>query len=272
MHYEERKPPKELQPYVKCFWTLNRTYDENDSAEVLWPDGCYEMIFHFGSAYQVKGQELPVAFLIGSLTKYHVLEAEGQIKLFGIRLKPWGLKRFVNEHLKGLKDRFVPLEDLLNSGEIARLTHQLEEIPFDDAFNALSQFMIDEIEHYPMDNQLLAQVSRIYDNPIETDLSEVIEKSHYSKRQFERKCSDLTGLTPKKLSKVARFNQVRLRIFFNPTVHLHDCMHEFGYFDYAHFSKEFKESLGITPKEYQQWIFNQFNQPRDDVAFLQEEE
>ncbi|AIE59049.1 hypothetical protein BMMGA3_02935 [Bacillus methanolicus MGA3] len=48
MRYEERRPDVKLQPFVKWFWYLERTYAEPDSREIIWPDGCHEMIFHFG--------------------------------------------------------------------------------------------------------------------------------------------------------------------------------------------------------------------------------
>lgn len=35
MRYEEKKPPAALEPYIKCFWYLNREYDESDNEEVL---------------------------------------------------------------------------------------------------------------------------------------------------------------------------------------------------------------------------------------------
>ncbi|MFN2744003.1 helix-turn-helix domain-containing protein [Bacillus sp. z60-18] len=85
---------------------------------------------------------------------------------------------------------------------------------------------------------------------------------------------ELTGLSPKKLSKAARFNQVRLRIFFTPEIDLHDCMHEFGYYDYAHFSKDFKECIGLIPNEYRNWMLEKMNREQhkhENVVFLQDE-
>ncbi|WP_349408962.1 helix-turn-helix domain-containing protein [Pseudalkalibacillus sp. SCS-8] len=271
MKYEERKPPKELEPYVKCFWLLHREYDERDDEEVLWPDGCIEMIFHFGASYQVKGKPMETSFLIGTLTHYHIIKAMGTIKLFGIRLKPWGLKYFKDLNVKELKDGFIALKDVFRSDKVNQLEQKLAHASFEEGLPHLESFLLKGLSHNELDPVFLSTLEEIYEDPKGTDIQSVVEKSHYSKRQYERKCSDWTGLTPKKLSKVARFNQVRLRIFFDPDVDLHDCMYEFGYFDYAHFSKEFKESLGLTPKEYQRWILDKANKPKEDVVFLHDE-
>ncbi|WP_028609276.1 DUF6597 domain-containing transcriptional factor [Paenibacillus harenae] len=61
MNYEERRPV-ELASHIKCIWQLNRTYRANEVGEVLWPDGCQELIFHYGSAYSLQGRPLPRFF------------------------------------------------------------------------------------------------------------------------------------------------------------------------------------------------------------------
>jgi AraC-like DNA-binding protein len=86
------------------------------------------------------------------------------------------------------------------------------------------------------------------------DIARAAEERGYSQRQLERRCLELTGLSPKRLQKIARFNQARLRLMFQPNLDLHECMLEFGYYDYAHFSKDFKLCLGITPAGYRKWV------------------
>lgn len=116
-------------------------------------------------------------------------------------------------------------------------------------------------------------LSELYKNPLGADIQSAVAKSGYSQRQFERLCSDLVRMSAKQLSKVARFNQARLRIFYNPNIDLHECMLEFGYYDYAHFSKDFKQCIGLTPLEYKKWILRIFESMRNskDVVFLQDE-
>lgn len=220
MKCEERKPPAELEPYIKCFWYLDRDYSQADDGEVLWPDGCYEIIFHFGAGYEYERRSLSTSFLIGSLTHFHTLKADGPIRLFGARLKP---------------------------------------------FNP----------NHAVDLTFIGLLSSLYQSPSDQDLQAVVKRSNYSQRQFERNCLELVGLSPKKLLKVSRFNQVRLKIFYQPDIDLHDCMNEFGYYDYAHFSKDFKECLGLTPFEYKKWMLEKMKRaadPNHDVVFLQDDQ
>lgn len=274
MRYLERKPPIELEPYVKCFWYLNRTYDKPNDGELLWPDGCYEMIFHFGESYEVNNTVMESAFLIGSLTHYHQLKAKGSIRLFGVRLKPWGLKAFVDTDVKILKDQFVPLNNIFPRTEMEIIEEKLRDLEFEEGLSQLTESMNRLLDTERLDMPFIEVLSRLYDDPIHQDIQTIVSMSNYSQRQFERKGVELTGISPKKLSKVARFNHVRLRIFWNPEIDLLDCMNEFGYYDYAHFSKDFKECIGLTPKEYKQWMLdkkNCSNKPKKNVVFLQDE-
>jgi AraC-like DNA-binding protein len=275
MRYKEIKPPIELESFVKCFWYLERDYKTIEDEEVLWPDGCYEIIFHYGAAYEADHVPLDTAFLIGSLTRYHNLRAQGHVKLFGARLKPWGLKFLTEANVKAFRDQFLPLSKLFEPYKVKSLKAILKDKELEEGIAILKEFLLD-LMNQNKDNDLLfiSFLSELYENPVKQDLQAIYEKSHYSPRQFERKTIELTGLSPKKLCKVARFNQVRLQLFRNREMDLHDCMHEYGYYDYPHFSKDFKECIGLTPKEYKQWLSekaNSFNKTKKNVVFLQEE-
>ena len=52
MQYHECRPPSILQESVKCFWTHEATYSADEIQEIT-PDGCVELIFNFGSPYQL---------------------------------------------------------------------------------------------------------------------------------------------------------------------------------------------------------------------------
>lgn len=77
MNYEKRRPSTAaFAPYVKCIWQLRRTYRADEVGEVLRPDGCQEIIFHYGAPYTASCQMQPRAFFIGMLSHYHHLHAE----------------------------------------------------------------------------------------------------------------------------------------------------------------------------------------------------
>ncbi|MBD2870820.1 helix-turn-helix domain-containing protein [Paenibacillus arenilitoris] len=277
MNYEERRPADALAPHIKCVWRLNRAYRANEVGEVLWPDGCQEMIFHYGASYSVQGRPLPRAFFIGMLSRYHHLYAEGEVRLFGVRLLPWGLAALSDKPVRGFNDRFVPLGDALSSRQAALLSELERELEdatdLDAAQRLLESFLLGTLAPDRSDERMIRPLNRLYREPVASDVAIIAKDSGYSQRQFERRCAELTGLAPKKLNKIARFNQARLRLLFDPELDLHECMLEFGYYDYSHFSKDFKQCLGITPVQYKNWVRRSAARFHDsgDVVFLQDE-
>lgn len=277
MNYEERRPADFLSSSVKCFWQLRRTYRAGEVGEVLWPDGCQELIFHYGAAYSVSGRTLPRAFFIGSLSRYHHLYADGELRLFGVRLLPRGLAALSDKPVGGFNDSFVPLEEALAS-KASGLLPDLERRLADTTDMSIAQKLIEAflsnlLRPSGIDPAMLAVLGKLYGEPASYDVSRAVADSGYSQRQFERLCARLTGLSPKRLHKIARFNRTRLRLMFQPDLDLHDCMLEMGYYDYAHFSKDFKLCLGITPVEYIKWVRRKDGKSRgpQDVVFLQDE-
>jgi AraC-like DNA-binding protein len=72
----------------------------------------------------------------------------------------------------------------------------------------------------------------------------------YPKR-LEREFKKHIGITPKFYSRIVRFNHALTAIHQHTHMHWIDLVYELGYFDQAHFIKEFAYFLGQTPQTYQ---------------------
>jgi AraC-like DNA-binding protein len=58
------------------------------------------------------------------------------------------------------------------------------------------------------------------------------------------------GVTPKRVARIYRFARLILSVDALRPVDWSELAHVSGYFDQAHFSKEFKDFTGLTPTEY----------------------
>lgn len=70
------------------------------------------------------------------------------------------------------------------------------------------------------------------------------------RRQLERHFKKQIGISPKQLSKVVRLQATLQTLLQQKPVRLTDIAYENEYFDQNHFIKDFKEFVGITPKEF----------------------
>ncbi len=92
MFYKEYKPCNELKKFIKCFWIMDREYDENSSLgnkEYLWPTGLTEILYIIGPNFleirDEKEYELENEIIIGAYNKQFILKNNGKVRIIGIR-------------------------------------------------------------------------------------------------------------------------------------------------------------------------------------------
>lgn len=256
--YEERRPISDkLKPYVKCIWTLQRSYTEDDSDQFLWPDGCKEIIFHYGITFRKDGKPLPTSFVMGTYSGCFHLHARGDLLLYGVRLHSWGLIAFTEKPVKQFNDRCIPAVQFFPERAAAALAKLEQSIAatrdLPDAQHQLEAFLSAQITAQKISPRLMAALQRLCETPEQYDVVSAARDTGLSLRQFERQCIKLTGLAPKRLHRISRFNQVRIRLLTQPDADLLDCMVEAGYYDYSHFSRDFKACIGFTPHQFKVW-------------------
>jgi AraC-like DNA-binding protein len=267
VHYREIKPHPRLEPFVKCFWYMERDYSVPGAEEVVWPDGKTELLCLTGTAsYENAGTVLPRSFLIGPLTRPLPLTAPGVVRLVGVRFLPWGFWPFSRKPVSALRDQVVPHV----SG--------VGELPADDLSEAAAQLegallrRLDEegVANHPLVAPLAQAIVEAEGALSAIDLE---RRAGVTTRHLERLFSEVVGLTPKKLSVILRFDKARRVLFWNPRADLTDVAHDLGYYDHSHFIRDFRALFGMTPSEFKEWTARQRASTRrpPQVGFLQEE-
>ena len=72
---------------------------------------------------------------------------------------------------------------------------------------------------------------------------------HLSPKQFKRRFIKTVGIAPKVFSRISRFQHI-INLMDNKQFKLLDIAFESGFFDQAHFIKEFRQFTNETPKDY----------------------
>ncbi|TLS51369.1 helix-turn-helix transcriptional regulator [Paenibacillus antri] len=246
MFYKEYKPCAELEKYIKCFWIMERTYDDRVGRyEYLWPTGLTEILMISGSSFtQVIGSEeirLSDRMLIGAHRKRFTLKNEGDAKLIGIRAYNHGAYLLFgldpNAYAGSIVDYALP-------GLDAESLLRMDRPDVVDRLNDYCQAALKPSE-------LLDVFYKIYREE-QASVEELSARAHLSKRQLERKVKEYTSFTPSELKNIVRFDRARLKLLF--TRDPLQAMHDAGYYDYSHFSREFKRYYDMTPKQFVDWL------------------
>lgn len=256
MNYQTFEPNKDLSGLIKCYWTLEAPKDEAPNKQTVVPDGCMEMIFHYGDLYKQyteNGNSIiqPKCFVIGQLTRPLEIQPTGKIGIFSVRFHPDGFLPFTTIPIKEMENTAVSLEKLFGKDgqEIEQLI--LKTISTTEKIKRIESFLLNRLA----DTEI---IDRIVKSTVETILTangqlsvaELSKQININRRQLERKFSLTIGLSPKQLSKTIRL-QATLKMLLNKKfTSLTTLAYESEYYDQAHFIKDFKELTGFTPKEF----------------------
>jgi hypothetical protein len=117
MNYQTFEPSHDLTTLIKCYWTLESPKEETPEKQTIVPDGCMEMIFHYGDLYRQyteNGNSItqPKCFVIGQLTRLLEIEPAGETGIFSVRFHPNGFLFFATIPIKEMENTAVSLEKL----------------------------------------------------------------------------------------------------------------------------------------------------------------
>lgn len=256
MNYQTFEPSQNLSTLIKCYWTLESPKEETPERQTIVPDGCMEMIFHYGDFYRQytennKSIIQPKCFVIGQLTQPLEIEPTGETGIFSVRFHPNGFLPFATIPIKEMENTAVSLEKLFGQDGQEIGQKILNANSTSERIKLIETFLLNRLTD-------IKTVDRIVKSTVETILTangqlsvdELSKHTNINRRQLERKFSSAIGLSPKQLSKTIRL-QATLKMLLNKNfTSLTALAYENEYYDQAHFIKDFKDLTGFTPKEF----------------------
>jgi len=228
---------------------------ENPSVERVFPDGCMELIFHAGQPFSKLVGEVAVeqssAILVGQLTRALFLQPSKKISVIGIRFRPYGLAAFTN----------IPAYEITGAELTTRQIWCREGIDLEErvklaeihtAINLIQSFLLAHL-HYKLPGHFdIAGLTEHMNANCEAGVSYFAGHANLSERQFTRRFRDIIGISPKEYLKINRFNHVLKLLETGGNGNFSAIAQQCGYYDQAHFIKDFREYTGITPGSFMQ--------------------
>lgn len=256
MNYQTFEPCNDLTTLVKCYWILESPREENTQRQTIVPDGCLEMIFHYGDLYRQYTENgnnfiQPKCFVIGQLTRPLVIEPTGETGIFSVRFHPNGFLPFATIPIKETENTAVSLEKLFGKDGLEIETKILNANSTVDRIRLIETFLLNRLtDTKTIDRIVKSTVETILTANGQLSVNELSKQLNINRRQLVRKFSSAIGLSPKQLSKTIRL-QATLKMLLNKKfTSLTTLAYENEYYDQAHFIRDFKELTGYTPKEF----------------------
>ncbi|QJW89469.1 AraC family transcriptional regulator [Spirosoma taeanense] len=259
-------PSLALQPYIKNYLLVNLFYHPADFPKTPYPVRLEQALIFFArgliTSYDpIIGKTVPIAHNAIFGQQVSRLDFQCVVKtdflMVQVIFQPGALYRLLGIPSTELTGVFCDGESILNS-ELQTVNDQLANAKdYAEMIERVEQYMVSKLKKVRREAHPIDRIGELLlYNPVPFSLDWLAGQANLSPRQFERKFSERIGIGPKLYSRISRFFQTINYKERHPDQDWLTVAVEFGYTDYNHLAKDFKQFANVTPnllmKEYAQ--------------------
>lgn len=247
------KPTAPLRPYIKNYWFISAAGSSSSKTEYLPCDTGSGITLSFNSRLVMGDTAISQGCLIsGPNTTSIPLQLGDQIDAIGIRFHPGMAYPFFQEPLNEFIAPVAPPKRIQQRLELNRIYDTLaSSSTTSERIAQLDNWLLQLLEKSVGVSSELNKALEWLDRQSQQPITSLSHQSNLSQRQLERLFKQWVGISPKHYSRLLRVNLARADLRSAPgDVCLTEAALNAGYFDQAHFNREFKRMVGLTPGQY----------------------
>lgn len=234
-------PSEELQFFIEHFWIVEWDLEDDTYKQEILSYPSVQLVF-----------EKENTWIWGVVTGKFKRSLKGGGKVLGVKFKPGGFYPFFQSSVSTISDGVLAFNKVFD----ADVTELEKEILSPDnnekSVQRVERFLKNNL---PEEDERVKQVNEIIDTVMENKylikVDQLVEKLEISKRSLQRLFKWYVGISPKWLIKRFRLHEVAAKIAEEEKgTDWAELAFELGYYDQAHFIKDFKSVVGQTPAEY----------------------
>lgn len=242
MGFKKIAPSLELTPFVDHFWILDVQQDELPFVHTILPFAWFELFF------DLKDSSSDKAKYIGQLSKGYRIIHDKPYASVGVSLKPNVANSLFQISTNELIDSsinwaYLDAESPLHDQLVKAKSEQ-------EIIYLLENYILKKLKYYDFDDLSAHITHRIISQPHLGINNSLLSLSNLSRRRIEQRFLASTGVSMGLFLRKTRFDSAIDYLCQDNSISLTHIGIDLGYYDQAHFSREFKGFAGITPKKY----------------------
>jgi len=250
MRFDTYLPRDILRPYIRHFGISEST---EEAFYKILPDTGMVIGFQYkGRISQVTNGEvtpLTTSGLTGLHDSFRIFKNSPDVGTILIYFTDGGAATFFRQPLHEVFRESISLENFMLRSELLILEEQLCEAGTDaQRIHVLENWFIERMRPSAHDPLVLQALALIHRNKGNIRIKELAAQLHISQSPLEKRFRQMVGASPKKFASIVRFKHTLQQ--YNPQGSLTALGYEAGFYDQAHFIKEFKNFTGETPEEF----------------------
>lgn len=251
-------PSKILQPYIAFYYTIKCKKLDYDHIinEYALPSGFGHMGFHFSGLFHIiqkgKKQDLARFYTVGQQThQYYINSGSELVDFYGVTFHPTALWHLFGLDMPSITDKAFASTSLF-SNTIEKFTKQFNK----DQEPALKIKLIETLlldkllTVQPQLNVIDTAIQRINETYGCCSITELTNYLGISERYFQKKFKKMLGITPTTYKRIVRFNCIFSQLKIDAPIDCKGLSAFYNYYDFPHFSKDFKKYCGVCPSKF----------------------
>lgn len=241
--YSEFFPALSLQPYIYCYWQLKTSQPlQHAFSYRVVADGCIDIFFEMS--------RLDESFVMGFCRKFTEFPLEPEFNYVGVRFLPAMFPYLFSIDASELSNRFQPLNDVTPRVALFIKDYLHPEDSMDKVIGVFNTYFNNQFLNirHETDARFFKALQHILSRQGVLSVQSDIDTG-LSSRQIRRLFNFYVGDSPKIFAKVVRFQNILRAKPSLQSLRENKLFYDVGYYDQAHFIKEFRNFYGVTPSK-----------------------
>jgi AraC-like DNA-binding protein len=249
IHFAKAAPA--LQPYISTYHLMAQTQG-SETYDCLAPEWAVLRVSHHGGwEWAETGDtrvKAPRVSLTGQLSKAMHLYGCGH-QFVGIGIVPLGWAALTGVDASKYADRMVDVEADPELAHLLPLAEAMAAVKDASELNALLDGPVAQLVKPVRDADKIVAINEALLDPAINSAGDLATRIGLSPTQLARLTTRVFGFPPQKLLKRQRFLRTLARVLLEPDLSWIETLDP-AYYDQAQFSHDFREAMGMSPRDY----------------------
>lgn len=257
--YMEFEPCRELKPYIRCFWGSRMPYwkrkTEIPAQTIVVPDTCMDIIFQVDfTNNRISGRFCGIDDR--TFSSVDTGREERMLSTFAIRFYVWSAFLFAGESMADTKNGFFPVDHHF-SGLKKKIEPLLfETVGMEERILLTQRYLLEHLYAERLQPVFAEAVEEMLQKKGNVEIGQMSKALHISNRHLERIFKENTGISPKQLASLVRYQYLWSDILFRPHLPILDAVAQYGYADQPHLLHDFKRFHTMNPAMARQYALS----------------
>lgn len=223
--------------------------DKLEGSMAIFPNATSNLLFSLEDKIHVQ-EKLLDSSIYASCSSTVSLRPYVGMKFMTVQFNNFGLYYLKRIPAFELHNTLMQMELFFCASEIDRISTQLKEIEeINDKFVKLEAFIMERVQLGNVDKRLPFAIKALKAHQM-VSIDQLSESLCLSNRSLQKIFKKYVGMSPARFRKIVRFNKATHLLLSSGCDSLTDITYECGYYDQAHFIKDFRNFGGVSPSEF----------------------